>query len=77
MFPETRGKTLEEIDQMWVDNIPAWKTGSYIPQLPIIEDEEGNKLGLLGNVEYVERINSKEEGLILQSSVTDSNSQSN
>ncbi|BAO40686.1 high-affinity glucose transporter [Kluyveromyces marxianus DMKU3-1042] len=77
MFPETRGKTLEEIDQMWVDNIPAWKTGSYIPQLPIIEDEEGNKLGLLGNVEYVERVNSKEEGLILQSSVTDSNSQSN
>ncbi|SCU91562.1 LAMI_0E06392g1_1 [Lachancea mirantina] len=54
MFPETKGKTLEEIDQMWADNIPAWKTGSYTPEMPIIEDEEGHKLGLLGRTEHIE-----------------------
>ncbi|KAK9469438.1 general substrate transporter [Lipomyces arxii] len=26
MFPETRGKTLEEIDIIWEQKIPAWKT---------------------------------------------------
>ncbi|SCU99094.1 LADA_0H17524g1_1 [Lachancea dasiensis] len=54
MFPETKGKTLEEIDQMWEDRIPAWKTGSYVPELPVIEDEEGNKLGLLANAQHIE-----------------------
>ncbi|KAL2709791.1 High-affinity glucose transporter [Kluyveromyces marxianus] len=61
MFPETRGKTLEEIDQMWADDIPAWKTTSYVPQLPVVEDEEGNKLGLLGNPQHLEDVNSNEE----------------
>ncbi|CDO92003.1 unnamed protein product [Kluyveromyces dobzhanskii CBS 2104] len=74
MFPETRGKTLEEIDQMWTDNIPAWKTGSYIPQLPIMEDEEGNKLGLLGRPQHLEEARSNEKGLIDHS---DSNTNSN
>ena len=78
MFPETRGKTLEEIDQMWADNIPAWKTGSYVPQLPVVEDEEGNKLGLLGNPQHLEDVNSTEKGLMDKSSSNlDSNSQSN
>ncbi|BAP69737.1 high-affinity glucose transporter [Kluyveromyces marxianus] len=61
MFPETRGKTLEEIDQMWVDDIPAWKTTSYVPQLPVVEDEEGNKLGLLGAPQHLEDANSSEK----------------
>ena len=76
MFPETRGKTLEEIDQMWAENIPAWKTGNYIPQLPVVEDEEGNKLGLLGNTHHLEDVNSNEKSEQSNSN-TESNSQSN
>ncbi|EDO14502.1 hypothetical protein Kpol_281p3 [Vanderwaltozyma polyspora DSM 70294] len=34
MFPETKGKTLEEIDQMWEANIPAWRSASWKPTLP-------------------------------------------
>ncbi|CAH03072.1 sugar porter family MFS transporter [Kluyveromyces lactis] len=74
MFPETKGKTLEEIDQMWVDNIPAWRTANYIPQLPIVKDEEGNKLGLLGNPQHLEDVHSNEKGLLDRS---DSASNSN
>lgn len=44
MFPETKGKTLEEIDQMWADHVPAWKTASYVPDVPFARDEDGNKL---------------------------------
>ncbi|ODV93279.1 hypothetical protein PACTADRAFT_51892 [Pachysolen tannophilus NRRL Y-2460] len=36
-FPETQGKTLEEIDKMWQDNIPAWRTRRYVPELPPVE----------------------------------------
>lgn len=54
MFPETKGKTLEEIDQMWADKVPAWKTASHVPVLPIVEDEYGNKLGVNGTVQHVE-----------------------
>lgn len=74
MFPETKGKTLEEIDQMWADNIPAWKTSSYVPQLPVLEDDEGRKLGLLGNPQHLEDVKSNEKGLIDHS---ESNSNSN
>ncbi|KAK9471221.1 general substrate transporter [Dipodascopsis tothii] len=28
LFPETKGKTLEEIDLIWEDEIPPWRTGS-------------------------------------------------
>lgn len=34
MFPETKGKTLEEIDQMWEARIPAWKTHNWAPTIP-------------------------------------------
>ncbi|EDO15111.1 hypothetical protein Kpol_1046p1, partial [Vanderwaltozyma polyspora DSM 70294] len=34
MFPETKGKTLEEIDQMWDAKIPAWRTSSWKPIIP-------------------------------------------
>lgn len=74
MFPETRGKTLEEIDQMWADNIPAWKTSSYVPQLPVLEDEEGHKLGVMGNAQHLEYNKSTEKALLEKS---DSNSNSN
>lgn len=35
MFPETRGKTLEEISQIWIDNVPPWRSASYVPEMPI------------------------------------------
>ena len=28
MYPETRGKSLEEMDIIFDNNIPAWKTGN-------------------------------------------------
>lgn len=37
-FPETRGKRLEEIDQIWTNKIPAWRSGSYKPEVPIVSD---------------------------------------
>ncbi|KAG0670680.1 high affinity glucose transporter, partial [Kluyveromyces marxianus] len=53
-------------------------TGSYVPQLPVVEDEEGNKLGLLGNPQHLEDVNSTEKGLMDKSSSNlDFNSQSN
>jgi hypothetical protein len=27
LFPETAGKTLEEVEEMFTQGIPAWKTG--------------------------------------------------
>ncbi|EDO14501.1 hypothetical protein Kpol_281p2 [Vanderwaltozyma polyspora DSM 70294] len=38
MFPETKGKTLEEIDQMWAANIPAWRSASWRPPSQIDVD---------------------------------------
>ncbi|AGO12317.1 AaceriAEL042Cp [[Ashbya] aceris (nom. inval.)] len=35
-FPETKGKTLEEIDEMWDARIPAWQTASYKPELTLM-----------------------------------------
>lgn len=39
-FPETRGKRLEEIAQIWDDHIPAWKTNSWKPLVPLLSDAE-------------------------------------
>lgn len=39
-FPETRGKRLEEIDQIWSNKIPAWRSGSYKPEVPIVSDAQ-------------------------------------
>ncbi|CAN6595064.1 high-affinity hexose transporter Hxt7p [Trichomonascus vanleenenianus] len=38
LFPETKGKTLEEIEQVWAAKIPAWKTGSFVPSMPSVHD---------------------------------------
>lgn len=37
-FPETRGKRLEEIGQMWDENVPAWKSSSWQPSIPVLSD---------------------------------------
>ncbi|CAN6655852.1 hexose transporter Hxt13p [Trichomonascus vanleenenianus] len=38
LFPETKGKTLEEIDQIWEEKIPAWRSASFVPRQPSISD---------------------------------------
>ena len=39
-FPETRGKRLEEIGQIWDEHVPAWKTASWQPRIPLFSDIE-------------------------------------
>lgn len=39
-FPETKGKRLEEIAQIWDEKVPAWKSASYEPDVPIVSDKE-------------------------------------
>ncbi|QWU88946.1 hypothetical protein CA3LBN_003269 [Candidozyma haemuli] len=44
-FPETKGKRLEEIDQIWIEKVPAWKSNSWKPAVPILSDAElGDKI---------------------------------
>ena len=39
-IPETKGKRLEEIGQMWEENVPAWRSRSWQPTIPIASDAE-------------------------------------
>ncbi|WPK24356.1 hypothetical protein PUMCH_001627 [Australozyma saopauloensis] len=39
-FPETKGKRLEEIAQIWEEKIPAWKTANWQPHIPIATDAD-------------------------------------
>lgn len=34
MFPETNGKTLEEIGYMWDSKVPAWRSSKWVPEIP-------------------------------------------
>ncbi|VEU21435.1 DEKNAAC102751 [Brettanomyces naardenensis] len=54
-FPETKGKRLEEIAQIWDKKIPAWKTANWTPDIPIIGEEK--KL----DIQHVESPSSNEE----------------
>ncbi|CAN6655872.1 hexose transporter Hxt17p [Trichomonascus vanleenenianus] len=38
LFPETKGKSLEEINQIWEEKIPAWRSASFVPRQPSISD---------------------------------------
>ncbi|KAK9380953.1 general substrate transporter [Kockiozyma suomiensis] len=40
MFPETKGKTLEEIDLIWEDHIPPWKTSKIDVEEFVARDRE-------------------------------------
>lgn len=44
-FPETKGKRLEEIDQLWTEHVPAWKSASYVPHVPLVTDTEKPEVG--------------------------------
>lgn len=39
-FPETRGKRLEEIAQIWDEKVPAWKTRNWQPHVPLLSDAQ-------------------------------------
>lgn len=39
-FPETKGKRLEEIAQIWEENVPAWRSASWVPSVPLASDAE-------------------------------------
>lgn len=39
-FPETKGKRLEEIAQIWEEGIPAWKTSKWQPTVPLLSDKD-------------------------------------
>lgn len=44
-FPETKGKRLEEIAQIWDEKVPAWRTANWQPRVPLLSDAElGEKL---------------------------------
>ncbi|KAI5955659.1 hypothetical protein KGF54_001161 [Candida jiufengensis] len=61
-FPETRGKRLEEIGQMWDEKVPAWRSGSWQPTIPLASDAE---LARKMSVEH------KEEGLMEEDTNSD------
>jgi len=39
-FPETKGKRLEEIGQMWDEGVPAWRSSSWTPSIPVLSDAQ-------------------------------------
>lgn len=39
-FPETKGKRLEEIGQMWDEKVPAWRSASWEPNVAILSDAQ-------------------------------------
>lgn len=46
-FPETKGKRLEEIAQIWEENVPAWKSKNWQPRVPLLSDAQlGEKLAV-------------------------------
>jgi sugar porter (SP) family MFS transporter len=69
-YPETAGRTLEEIDiifaKAFIENRPAYQVANEMPKLSIREiEEEGNRLGL-----HEEEAELLHESDVLQSSLT-------
>ncbi len=42
-FPETKGKRLEEIAQIWDEGVPAWKSKNWQPRVPLLSDKQLNE----------------------------------
>ncbi|CUM53860.1 unnamed protein product [Debaryomyces tyrocola] len=57
-FPETKGKRLEEIGQMWDEGIPAWRTASWEPSIPFLSDNDLREKLEVKHVEDSNSINS-------------------
>ena len=53
-FPETRGRRLEEIGQMWDEHVLPWKSGSWQPTVPILSDAELAAKMTQNNEEHIE-----------------------
>lgn len=44
-FPETKDKRLEEIGQMWDEKVPAWRSASWKPTIPLtVVDSHGKDI---------------------------------
>lgn len=84
-YPETIGRTLEEIEQMWDSGVPAWKSASWKPIVPDIEEIEKYGGGRapsiddkpeVGHVERLEKPDDQQvednEGIHEESSVSQS-----
>lgn len=41
LFPETKDRTLEEIEEMWTENIPAWRTSNWVPAQRPVRNADG------------------------------------
>lgn len=55
MFPETTGKPLEEVEAMFLEHVPAWKTQPGLQGRSSIVEEKLGKLGKLDAEESPER----------------------
>ena len=42
--PETKGLTLEEVDEMWMDGVLSWKSESWVPASRRDGDYDNEKL---------------------------------
>ncbi|VEU20647.1 DEKNAAC101575 [Brettanomyces naardenensis] len=60
-FPETRGKRLEEIAQMWDEKVPAWKSNHWTPSIPIVNDDMLERKTEIKHLENESSGNSAEE----------------
>ncbi|PRT55528.1 High-affinity glucose transporter [Wickerhamiella sorbophila] len=55
MFPETHRKSLEEIDMMWNEHVPAWRSSSWEPSFrPDIDDIKAVNGGRAPSIEKPE-----------------------
>uniref|UniRef100_A0A060TB35 ARAD1B12496p n=1 Tax=Blastobotrys adeninivorans TaxID=409370 RepID=A0A060TB35_BLAAD len=59
LFPETKGKTLEEIEQMWEANVPAWRSSSWEPRRPSLTDIKA--VGEAGPTTFDKRVGEHDE----------------
>lgn len=50
MFPETQGRTLEEIDLMWKSGVPAWKSRKWRPSTATGGDDSFDEKGHIEQV---------------------------
>ncbi|CAK9683255.1 unnamed protein product [Candida parapsilosis] len=53
-FPETKGKRLEEVGQMWDEKVPAWRSASWTPTIPIDPDSELARKLSIDHVEHAD-----------------------